>query len=690
MSLSAAVRRIAFVAACLLAGSAPVQAGGVALFTGATTAEGRIEPGLRFPDGSGLPTDAIALAARQLGAREADLVLWFQDAGFAQRLAALPPEQRVAYTCLPHDGETFEAGDAMTQAAAPGLLATAWVGGEVGRIAWWPSVPAPEACGAAIAIVTATPAGVAFGDVLLGASAQADVAIGNAGRVALEITSAAIQGAGFSLLQNACNGKRLEPGATCALRVEFAPGAAGAATGKVTLANSGTPPSVEVPLSGTGIAPGQLTFAPAALAFGDVTVGNAAMLPITAGNTGGAALTIATAAVAGAGFTLSSNACNGVQLDPGESCAMAVDFAPAAAGDAAGTLELALAGGGAAQAVLGGRGVAAPSVLQVDPTELAFGQVAVGLFLRRGVTLSNGGASDIPLGAITASGDAFTVAEAPCANAVLAPAQSCLVLVDFAPPAPGLHAGTLAIARGDAQPGTDITLGGRGLLPAAIAFSPTALAFGEVALAATPRATLTASNDGEADLALGTASLDAGGFAIAADACSGATLAGGASCEIAIDFVAATAGDYAATLTLPRSDAGAAGTLAIGGRKLAPPPPQPTLEPATLDFGSVDVGSTLRRSVTIGNAAGSPLALDAVAILGSGFTVAGDACSGATLAATQSCAVAIDFAPDAAATFAGTLRVTRADAGAALEATLAGTGAPVAPQGPHVFGDGFE
>ena len=104
------------------------------------------------------------------------------------------------------------------------------------------------------------------------------------------------------------------------------------------------------------------------------------------------------------------------------------------------------------------------------------------------------------------------------------------------------------------------------------------------------------------------------------------------------------------------------------------PAPAASVGRSGLDFGSVTVGGAVARSVDVGNPGlpGLPLA---IGVSGDpAFTLAGHTC-GAVLAGGAGCAITVRFAPAAAGSPAGTLRI----GGEAL--ALTGTGvAPAAPQ----------
>jgi hypothetical protein len=99
--------------------------------------------------------------------------------------------------------------------------------------------------------LTASPSSVAFGNVTVGQTSSAQtVTVSNPGSSAVSISSAGTSGP-FSQT-NTC-GSSLGAGASCTVSVRFAPTAAGAASGSLSVASTAPGGPLSVPLSGTGL-----------------------------------------------------------------------------------------------------------------------------------------------------------------------------------------------------------------------------------------------------------------------------------------------------------------------------------------------------------------------------------------------------------------------------------------------------
>jgi hypothetical protein len=113
------------------------------------------------------------------------------------------------------------------------------------------------------------------------------------------------------------------------------------------------------------------------------------------------------------------------------------------------------------------------------------------------------------------------------------------------------------------------------------------------------------------------------------------------------------------------------------------------VDPSSLAFGSVTVGQSLRRTVTVRNDGEAPLQLATATLSGTGFTLVANACDGATLTAAQACAIDVQFAPAVAGAATGTLTIAHGNSATATVA-LQGDGTPVPPAGAAIFRSGFE
>jgi trimeric autotransporter adhesin len=213
-----------------------------------------------------------------------------------------------------------------------------------------------------------TPVDLSFAATMVGAtSASQTITLSNPGTAMLAISSIGVTGTDSAdFHETSTCGSTLAANASCSISVSFTPGAAGALSAAISVAdNSGTSPQTAA-LSGTGVAAAapQATLSPTSLSFSGTTVGTTSeSQTITLSNPGTATLAVSGITLAGASLAdfAESSEC-GPSLAAGASCAISVSFTPSATGSATATLEVADNATGSPQMVsLSGLGNAEPT-----------------------------------------------------------------------------------------------------------------------------------------------------------------------------------------------------------------------------------------------------------------------------------------------------------------------------------------
>lgn len=669
-----------------LAAASSIHAEPVALFSGKTATEAKQDIALPYPDFSRIDREAVARAARALGTRDEDTIVWFATSARAQRLDELPPDQRVVFNCVGPDIEAFERGAVLLSPAPRDIDPALWVHAAEHRVLWWPELPAVSACGAAVALLELTPTALSFGNVILGQQAELSAIAQNLGTVELTVGLAVANGSGYALAIDTCSGERLLPGQSCELGVRFSPTASGASNGNVALPNGGISPLVTLPLSGNGLTPALLQVQPSALDFGDVVVGESSQLSLTVSNEGEASLSLGNIMLSGTDFALGTDSCSQTTLTGGASCSVQASFAPSQSGARNGNVTVVRTDGDDASVALSGNGLA-PAQLQVQPTTLAFGDVLLGASSPLSLSVSNEGEASLNLGDIGLSGADFSVSSDGCSQTTLAGGASCAVQVSFAPTQAGARGGSVTVVRNDGDDAT-VTLSGNGLAPAQLQVQPTTLAFGDVLLGESTSRTLTISNSGGASLNLGDVDLIGADFSVTSDDCSQMTLAGGASCAVQLSFAPTQAGARSGSVTVAH-DAGDDATVTLSGNGVSADMPLLVLEPLQLAFGDVTLGDSSSLSLTVRNDGAASLSLGDIGLDGADFSLGSDTCSQAMLTAGASCIVQVNFAPSLAGARSGNVSVARTGGDDAIVA-LSGNGIDPTPGDARIFASGFE
>jgi hypothetical protein len=308
--------------------------------------------------------------------------------------------------------------------------------------------------------LTANPASLAFGSVQVGSSQTQSAALTNSGGSSLTISQATLTGASFTVSGLALP-LTLGAGQSATFSVVFAPQSAGNVSGNVIFTSNASNPTMNFPLSGNAVTPGQLTANPASLAFGSVQAGGSLTLMDSLTNPGGTSVTISQATVTGGGFSVSGLNVP-LTLNPGASVTFATVFAPQSAANASGgitvssdasnpTLTVSLSGTGTTQ-----------GQLTLTPTALDFGNVTVGTNASHTSNLSAGGAS-VTVSSASLSSVEFSLTGVSFPLTITA-GQSVPFTLTFAPQTSGTASAALSFTSNASNAPAE-TLSGNGTAP---------------------------------------------------------------------------------------------------------------------------------------------------------------------------------------------------------------------------------
>jgi hypothetical protein len=452
--------------------------------------------------------------------------------------------------------------------------------------------------------------------------------------VTLNISSLAVS-SGYVLVPSGTtcpNPGTLAPGASCTIGVAFAPTAPGADPGTLTITTNANNSPQTVTLGGTGIAAATLT--PTGFNYGNVSTNTtSAVKAFTFKNNQSSALTIGTVSVTtGTAYAIDpSTTCSG-SLAAGASCTVGVTFAPTVTGAQAGTLSITTTGPSSTEtAALSGTGVV-PTALST--TTLGFGSVAVNTTSATKVVGLVNVQSFVALNISSlavSSGYVLVPSGTTCPNpGTLAPGANCTIGVAFAPTAPGADPGTLTIKTNANNSPQTVTLSGTGTGISPVTVSPTSLDFGSVATGWATSKTVTVTNNQSVNLSF-TSIVPTGPFVQAGGSCTGGVpVAPGASCTIQVQFsptnVGATSGGQ---IAINDTASNSPQIVTLSGTGILPL----TILPASLDFGSVAVGSnSSAKTVTVTN--NQPVNLSFTSMIPTGPFVVNSIPPGATLPCT--------------------------------------------------------
>jgi Abnormal spindle-like microcephaly-assoc'd, ASPM-SPD-2-Hydin len=197
------------------------------------------------------------------------------------------------------------------------------------------SIPLSDT-GLAAGSLTANPTSLSFGSVQVGNSTNLYETVTNTGESTVTILQANLTGAVFSVggLTLPLN---LTANQSVTFTVTFAPTGAGAVSGSMSVVSNASNSPLNIPLSGTGTAAGQLTVSPTSLSFGSVVVGSSSSLNGSL-NASGASVTVTSASLNNGEFVLSGISLPAT-LGAGQSTAFTVTFTPQARGATSASLS---------------------------------------------------------------------------------------------------------------------------------------------------------------------------------------------------------------------------------------------------------------------------------------------------------------------------------------------------------------
>ncbi|WP_229741066.1 choice-of-anchor D domain-containing protein [Silvibacterium dinghuense] len=308
------------------------------------------------------------------------------------------------------------------------------------------------------------------------------------------------------------------------------------------------------------------------------------------------------------------------------------------------------------------------TTMSVTPASLNFASEAVSTqSAPQQLVVNNTGSLSLNISQITVTGD---FSESDTCSSPIAPGDACVVEVYFLPAVTGARSGVLTLYANISSGQVTVPLSGTGLAAPSIILNPVQVDFPATTIGSTsPASNVTVSNTGGSTAALASETVS-GDFSIAANTC-GTTLTANTGCTVSLVFAPTASGTRTGTLTVVDSAGTQTAALTGTGQSV----PTDTLSPASLAFAAQVIGTaSAGQAVTLTNS--GDLALQLIATQVSGAFQAINNC-GTSLAGHASCAIVVQFVPQAVGSTQGTLTVSDA----LRVQTINLTGAGVAPAG---------
>ncbi len=513
--------------------------------------------------------------------------------------------------------------------------------------------------------LTPAPISISFGNVQIGTTQTVAGSVSNTGGSSITVSAVTVTGTGYSITGMG-QSFTLAPGQNANFSALFAPTSPGTAAGSVAfVSSSGT---ANVPLSGTGMAAGDLTTNPTSISFGNVLVGSKSSQTETLKNTGSANLTVTAAAISGAGLSYAGLSLP-LTLAPNQASTFGISFTPTVAGASNGELSLTVSGSQATVDIaLSGNGVT-PGTLTPNPASIAFGNVQVGSSASLLETLTNTGGSSLTISAAAAGGAGFSLSGLAL-PVTLPVGQSTSFTVFFNPAASGAVSGNVSITSTGSNPNLSIPLTGTGVAQGTLTANPASLAFGSVQIGSSTSLSETLTNSGGSSLTISAASASGAGFSLSGLALP-VTLTAGQSTSFKVLFSPTASGAVSGNVSITSTGSNPNLSIPLTGTGVTQG--DLTANPSSLAFGSVQVGQSSSLSETLTNTGGSSLTISAASASGAGFSLSGLTLP-VTLTAGQSTSFKVLFSPTASGAVSGNVSVTSTGSDSNLNIPLTGTG----------------
>jgi hypothetical protein len=528
--------------------------------------------------------------------------------------------------------------------------------------------------------LTLSTASLSFGSVTLDTVTTQPLTLTSTGTAPVTINSAVITGAGEFTVVGGNLPATLNPMQSMTLQVKFKPTATGATGGQITIdSNSSNGGTSVVVLSGTGIAAPspQLTLSVARLNFGDVMVDAATTQSLTLTSTGTSPVMVNSAAISGAGFSILDGHWP-TTLNPTESMTVRVQFDPTTTGSANGyiTIHSNSSSGSISSVALRGTATAAPSPqLTLSTASLSFGSVTVDTATTQSLTLTSTGTSPVTINSAAITGPGFSILDGHWPT-TLNPTESMTVRVQFDPATTGVANGQIAISSNSSTESTAIvTTSGTSTAAASpqLAVSAGSLSFGSVTVNTATTQPLTLTSTGTAPVTVNSAAISGTGFAIVGGSFP-ITLDPSQSITLHVQFLPEATGAASGQITISsNSSSGSTTGVALSGTSTAAASPQLAVSAGSLNFGSVTVDTATTQSLTLTSTGTAPVAVNAPAIVGAGFTTVGGG-EAITLNPGQSTTLQVQFDPATSGAASGQITISsNSSTGGTTVITLNGT-----------------
>ena len=551
--------------------------------------------------------------------------------------------------------------------------------------------------GTGVVEASANPPSVNFGNVPLHATVTQPVTLTIDAGYRAEVASGSGLNSPFGFDFSTCGagGGFTGPG-TCTVNESFSPAALGPASGTLNVFEcpvaGGTCIGIPVPLSGTGVTAASAN--PPTINFGSVPINTTVTQPVALTIDAGYRAEVASGSGLNPPFSFDFDACGagGGFTGPG-TCTVNESFSPTAAGPASGTLnvfECPVAGGTCIgiPVPLSGTGVTAASA---NPPTINFGSVPINTTVTQPVTLTidTGYRAEVASGSGLNAPFGFDFSMCGAGGGFTGPG-TCTVNESFSPTAAGPASGTLNVfecpVAGGTCIGIPVSLSGTGVTAASA--NPASINFGSVPIntTVTRDVTLTVDAGYRTEVASGSGLNSPFGFDFSTCG-TGGGFTGPGTCTISESFTPTAATSSSGTLNVFECPVAGGTCIGIPVSLQGTGVTTASANPASINFGSVPINTTVTRDVTLTVDAGYRTEVASGSGLNAPFGFDFSTCgTGGGFTGPGTCTISESFTPTAATSSSGTLNVFECPVVGGtcigIPVSLQGTGISVAAASP--------
>jgi hypothetical protein len=319
--------------------------------------------------------------------------------------------------------------------------------------------------------------------------------------------------------------------------------------------------------------------------------------------------------------------------------------------------------------VLSSNAWAATQNLVFTPRRVTFGRVAVSQSESQVFVVTNPGPTSITISSISLSDAQVQIAGAKL-PIVLAAGQNLALTATFAPTQDGFFNGEMTFANNSSTPSIVVSVSGAGSKTDYLTASPASISFGNVTMGTRKTGSVVVTNNHTVSMTVNSLFTTSNGFSVVGPT-TPFTMTPGESITLSLSFTPQFVGLDGSSVFLqgPALNIPLTGTgvSAIGNLNVTP---------ASMNFGSVNLGSTTTQTLTLSATSGS-VTINSASSSNSQYAI-----SGATfpliIPAGQSVPVSVTFSPTKSGTDAGTLTLASNASDAQASESLTGVG--VTPQ----------